>query len=105
MSNPAPQVQTQPRPEATDAPPLRLLSVVIPAQNEAGCICSTVEHLHVELRLNRMPHEIVVVDDGSTDGTGVALAELQKRISELRLVRNPGPPGFGRAVVFGLEHV
>src|SRR6266487_6436248 len=27
--------------------PLKLLSVVIPARDEAGCICSTVEHLHV----------------------------------------------------------
>ena len=45
--------------------PLTLLTVVIPAQNEAPCIASTVEHLHLELALNSVPHEIVVVDDGS----------------------------------------
>ena len=44
---------------------LKLLTVVIPARDEEGCIASTVEHLHVELRLHHVPHEIVVVDDGS----------------------------------------
>ena len=42
---------------------LQLLSVVIPARDEEGCVASTVEHLHIELRLREVPHEIVVVDD------------------------------------------
>jgi dolichol-phosphate mannosyltransferase len=37
---------------------LTLLSVVIPARNEEGCIARTVEHLHLELRLSNVPHEI-----------------------------------------------
>ena len=53
----------------TSQDPIRLLSVVIPAQNEQGNIAATVEHLHVELRLRGIEHEIVVVDDGSTDTT------------------------------------
>ena len=43
---------------------LQLLTVVIPARNEEDCIVSTVEHLHLELRLRKIPHEIVVVDGG-----------------------------------------
>ena len=35
----------------SDREPLQLLSVVIPARNEEGCIASTVEHLYMELRL------------------------------------------------------
>jgi dolichol-phosphate mannosyltransferase len=51
--------------------PLSLLSVVIPARNEECCIASTIGHLHLELELHDVPHEIVVVDDGSTDSTGL----------------------------------
>jgi dolichol-phosphate mannosyltransferase len=48
---------------------LNLLSIVIAARIEEGCVASTVEHLHLEMRLNNIAHEIVVVDDGSTDRT------------------------------------
>ena len=50
-------------PETKPARPLTLLSVVIPARDEEGCIASTIEHLHLELSLRGLPHEIVVVDD------------------------------------------
>jgi dolichol-phosphate mannosyltransferase len=85
--------------------PLQLLSVVIPARDEAGCIASTVEHLHVELRLHDVPHEIVVVDDGSTDKTWEILESVKTRVPELRPVRNSGPNGFGRAVICGFDHI
>ena len=84
---------------------LYLLSVVIPARNEEGCICSTVEHLHVELRLHSIPHEIVVVDDGSTDHTWELMQDLRQRITALKPVQNTGQNGFGRAVSLGLDHM
>ena len=92
MNSPAPQ----PR-------PLSFLSVVIPALNEEGCICATVEHLHVELRLHNVPHEIIVVDDGSTDRTWELLAELKTRLSQLVPIKNESLHGFGRAIVCGLD--
>lgn len=84
---------------------LKLLSVVIPARNEEGCIASTVEHLHVELRLHDVPHEIVVVDDGSSDKTCDILRETATRIPPLKVVVNPAPHGFGRAIVAGLNEM
>jgi dolichol-phosphate mannosyltransferase len=87
------------------APPLSLLSVVIPARDEEDCIASTVEHLHVELSLRGVPHEIVVVNDGSTDKTWNVLTNLATKISELRPVQNPSQHGFGRAVTCGLDHM
>jgi dolichol-phosphate mannosyltransferase len=86
-------------------PPLRLLSVVIPARNEEGCIIATVEHLDLELRLHGIEHEIVVVDDGSTDSTWSILCELKKRIPSLSPVQNLGLQGFGRAITFGFDHI
>jgi len=83
--------------------PLQLLSIVIPARDEEGCICSTVEHLHLELRLQGILHEIVVVDDGSMDRTWELLLELQERLPELLPVRNTGQQGFGRAIIHGLN--
>jgi dolichol-phosphate mannosyltransferase len=83
--------------------PLERLSIVIPARDEEGCIASTVEHLHLELKLKGVPHEIVVVDDGSSDRTWPILNDLAGRISELKPVRNLGAHGFGRAVVCGLN--
>jgi dolichol-phosphate mannosyltransferase len=81
---------------------LRMLSIVIPARDEEGSIASTVEHLHIELRLNQVPHEIVVVDDGSTDRTWEILDQLRTRIPTLVPTQSPGPHGFGRAISQGL---
>lgn len=92
-------------PDASHNAPLDLLSVVIPARDEEGCICSTVEHLHVELTIQKVPHEIIVVDDGSSDKTWELLTELQQRIPELRPAQNPGPHGFGRAIIYGLDRM
>jgi dolichol-phosphate mannosyltransferase len=87
------------------SPPLSLLSVVIPARNEEGCICSTVEHLHLELKLHNVPHEIVVVDDGSTDRTWELLTEVSSRIPEVAAFRNESLHGFGRAIIAGLNQI
>jgi dolichol-phosphate mannosyltransferase len=86
-------------------PPLNLLSVVIPARDEEGCIASTLEHLHLELQMNSVPHEIIVVDDGSTDKTIQILKNECQKISELKIVQNPGMHGFGRAIIHGLNNI
>lgn len=79
------------------------LSIVIPAHNEEGCIASTVEDLHTKLTSAGIDHEIVVVNDNSSDKTEAILLDLEKSISALRHVNNRPPHGFGFAVRAGLE--
>jgi dolichol-phosphate mannosyltransferase len=85
--------------------PLHLLSVVIPARDEEGRVGATVEHLYVELRLHNIEHEIVVVDDGSSDSTWKVLEETKCRVPTLRPMQNTDEHGFGRAITFGLDHI
>ncbi len=83
-------------------PPLQLLSVVIPARDEEGCVATTVENVHQELKQNGIPHEIIVVDDGSKDQTWPILQKLREKIPALAPVQNLGPHGFGCAIIHGL---
>lgn len=86
-----------------ELPKLSRLSVILPARDEEGCIASTVEHLHLELKLQDVPHEIVVVDDGSADNTWSILTSLQDHIPTLAPTQNTGQHGFGRAITWGLD--
>jgi dolichol-phosphate mannosyltransferase len=85
-------------------PPLNLYSVVIPARDEDASLPSTVEEIYRAFTAAGIPHEIVVVDDGSKDRTWPVLQELVQQIPTLAPTQNPGPHGFGRAVVWGLDH-
>src|SRR5581483_7901953 len=85
------------------AAPLTLYSIVIPARDEEESLPSTIADLCTALAAAGVPHEIVVVDDGSSDGTWTVLQELKQKYSTLMPVRNTGANGFGRAVVFGLD--
>ncbi len=85
--------------------PLKLLSIVIPARDEDECLRPTLETFSEGLRERSIPHEIIVVDDGSTDGTWALLQEMAEEIPELRPQKNPGPHGFGRAVIYGFDRM
>jgi len=84
---------------------LNLFSAVIPARDEAESLPSTLRALYAEFAREGVPHEIVVVDDGSLDSTWSVLQELRKEIPTLAPVQNPGPNGFGRAIVHGFGQV
>lgn len=80
-----------------------ILSLVIPAHNEADGITPTLRAFAGRLREEGIPFELVVVDDHSTDGTGAVLESLRADVPELRRVENPRSGGFGHAVLAGLE--
>lgn len=82
-----------------------MFSFVIPARNEEGSIEETLRSLAAEMRAANIPFEIVVVDDGSTDGTAACVRALAPHLPEARVVSNRGRHGFGMAVRTGLEHI
>jgi dolichol-phosphate mannosyltransferase len=86
-------------------PPPTLFSVVMPARDEEASLPPTLRALYAEFLREEVPHEIVVVDDGSKDRTWAVLQQLREEIPTLAPVQNPGPHGFGRAIVCGFNHV
>lgn len=86
------------------------LSVIVPAYNEARRIRRTLPLLLDYAERLGEPAEIVVVDDGSADGTGEVVAEVGRGHPALSLLRNPGNRGKGASVRRGVlaarhEHV
>jgi len=75
-----------------------MLSVIIPAKDEAGAIASTIESLRTSLTAAGIVHEIIVVDDGSSDDTG-AIA----RAAGVVTVRHPTSGGYGRSLKDGIK--
>lgn len=80
-----------------------LLSVVMPAHNEEEALRPTIEQLLAALNAEAIPHEILVVNDHSTDGTARVLSELAADFPSVRGVTNLKPGGFGYALQTGLE--
>ena len=77
----------------------RRLSVIVPVFNERSTVAEIVRRMRsVELPIER---EIVVVDDGSDDGTRDVLTQL--RDSTVRVLRHPQNRGKGAAIRTGLE--
>lgn len=89
-------------PERSSEPsPFDGLSIVIPAYNEAARIGSTLERI-IEYCSDRLTkYEIVVVDDGSTDGTGEIASEIGGNHDGFILLTNPRNRGKGYTVRTG----
>ena len=79
------------------------LSIVIPSYNEEESITETIEEIEKALEKKGIEHEILVINDNSSDNTIEVLEALKKRFSCLRYETNDGPNGFGYAVRYGLE--
>ena len=80
-----------------------MLSVVMPAYNEAAHIERSVTEWHERVVVEVPGAELVVVDDCSTDDTGAILAALAKRVPALRVLRTPANMGHGPALRLALE--
>ncbi len=79
------------------------ISIVIPAFNEEARLPATLDAIVAYLRQGRFSAtEIVVVDDGSSDGTAALIEQWQRSHRCIRLLRNPGNRGKGFTVRHGV---
>ena len=92
------------RVSATSKPSSReyLLSVMIPVYNEANTLADVIDRVRAVAVQEGVRKEIIVVDDGSTDGTGSILRDMDD--DDIRVVRHPRNRGKGAAVRTALEH-
>lgn len=82
--------------------PKPFLSVVIPAYNELRRLPLTLLEIDRYLETVTYSYELIVVDDGSTDGTPDAVEQMAATIPHLRLIRNDQNRGKGAVVRQGM---
>jgi dolichol-phosphate mannosyltransferase len=75
--------------------------LILPTYNEAENVEAVVRAALGHLAAAGMPHTVLVVDDGSPDGTGEIADRLAAELGEVRVLHRPGKQGLGRAYLDG----
>ena len=97
--------ETTPTQHATREP-LATISVVVPARNEEATIAAVVERSYQAFAQMGRAGEVLVVNDGSSDNTGLALADLRGRYPSLQVFTHRRSRGMTAALqrMFGASH-
>ncbi len=77
------------------------LSIFVPARNEEENIENVIRRIEENVDIN---HELVIVDDHSTDHTAQIVEGLNKEFPRVKYVNNPLPAGFANAVITGFKN-
>lgn len=87
-----------------------MLTVIIPVFNEEDAILHTIEQMFIALRQRKIKFEVVVVNDGSSDGTRKVLDEVQSQTPKradyngMQVIHHPHNMGYGAAIKTGMQH-
>ena len=77
---------------------MKKISIIVPCYNEKSTVAGVVERVR-EASFGGLEKEIIVIDDGSTDGT----AETIAKISGITVITHPKNLGKGAAVISGFK--
>ena len=77
------------------------ISVVVPVKNEQDNVASLIAE--IDAALSKVKHEIIYVNDGSTDATLSTLKQLQKKYKQLRVISHQQSCGQSTAVRTGVK--
>lgn len=83
---------------------MKTLSIIMPAYNEERTIFDAVKAVS-KVKLPGLKKQIIIVDDGSTDGTGKILRNLAKKNKKLKIIFVPYNKGKGNAIREGIKCV
>ena len=79
------------------------LTIVLPCFNEAPNIAGAIHAARRAATSNALEYQIIVVDDGSTDGTALLAADVARQVPNVRIVEHDGNRGYGAALTSGLH--
>jgi dolichyl-phosphate beta-glucosyltransferase len=79
-------------------------SIILPAYNESARIAATLDKILAHATERGWNLEVIVVDDGSNDGTADIVREYARKHAVMRLLENPGNRGKGYSVRNGMLH-
>jgi dolichol-phosphate mannosyltransferase len=79
------------------------LSIIIPTYNEKENIQNLLERIYNEFKKNNIHGEVIVVDDGSPDGTGEIVENLKKNYKTLQCIHRQNKLGLSSAVLKGFS--
>lgn len=92
-------------PRGPDGEDRESLSIIIPCYNEAGIIAGTAEGVrtYMSAALADLTYELILIDDGSTDGTRQVLEGLEGDVAQVRAIHFPANRGRGAAIKAGIS--
>jgi dolichol-phosphate mannosyltransferase len=83
---------------------MKKITVLLPMYNEEKSAEPMIKSLTNRLKKDKIPHEILVVNDGSTDNTNQALKKTKREVKSLRVINHKKNMGLGGALETGFRN-